>query len=166
MASNGHRNATVSRLSSNGRRRSFGRGTGRLLLFSALLIAAAHVVAAQSEYVIGPHDVLVVNVFGQSNLTGKYTVEADGAFTFAFIGRVQVGGMTLRAAGEALTKRLTDGWLKRPQVSVAVEEYRSKHIFILGEIRQPGEYTLTGETTLLAALARAGQRPPKQAARC
>jgi polysaccharide export outer membrane protein len=125
-----------------------------------LVIVSRGVVAAQADYVIGPQDVLLVNVFGQPSLSGKYIVEADGTFTFPFLGRVQVGGLTLRETGETLTKRLMAGWLKRPQVSVAIEQYRSKHIFIVGEIRQPAEYTLTGETTLLAALARAGSATP------
>jgi polysaccharide export outer membrane protein len=46
--------------------------------------------------------------------------------------------------------------LKNPQVAVAIENYRSQRILILGEVRSPGEYQLSGEMTLLAALARAG----------
>ena len=142
--------------------RRVGRAVRAAGLACACLLAwALPTSAGQANYIIGPGDVLVISVFNQPNLTGKYVVEADGTFTFPFLGRVKVGGSTLREAGDTLTKLLMQGWLKRPQVSVAVEQYRSQQIFVIGEVRQPGEYTLSGETTLLAALARAGSAAPE-----
>jgi polysaccharide export outer membrane protein len=129
----------------------------RLLFGIALgLIAAVPASAQQTDYVIGAQDVLTITVYDQADLSGSFNVEADGSFTFPLIGRVAAGGMTLRALEEDLEHRLADGYLKHPQVSVAVEQYRSQRIFLIGEVRAPGAFQLTGDMTLIEALARAG----------
>ena len=65
-------------------------------------------------------------------------------------------GQTLRAIETELKKRLSDGYLRNPQVTVAVETYQSQRIFVMGEVRSPGSYSLTGDMTLIEALSRAG----------
>jgi len=115
---------------------------------------------AQSDYVVGPQDVLAITVWDQTDLSGKYTVETDGTFTFPLIGRVTAGGLTLRSVEEELKKRLAAGFFRNPQVSVAVDQYRSQQIFIIGEVRNPGPVALAGEMTLIEALARAGSTTP------
>jgi polysaccharide export outer membrane protein len=133
----------------------------RTVLHSLLfLIGLAAPLAAQNNYIVGPQDVLTVTVFGESELSGKYTVEQDGTFTFPQIGRVKAGGLTLRDLEQELKTKLADGYLRNPQVAVAIENYRSQRILILGEVRSPGEYQLNGDVTLLAALARAGSTTP------
>lgn len=115
---------------------------------------------AQTNYLIGSQDVLTITVFGEPELSGKYTVEQDGTFTYPQLGRIKAGGVTLRALEQELKRQLADGYLKNPQVAVAIETYRSQRILVMGEVRSPGEYQLAGETTLLAALARAGSTLP------
>ena len=90
-----------------------------------------------ADYVIGPQDVLTIQVFDQADLGGKFTVEADGTFTFPLIGRVKAGGLTLRAFESELKKQLADGYFKNPQVTVAVEQYRSQRVFVDGRSAQP-----------------------------
>jgi polysaccharide export outer membrane protein len=116
----------------------------------------APVDTGKGSYVIGPQDVLAITVWDQADLSGKFTVEADGSFTFPLIGRVAAGGLTLRDLEALLRKQLSDGYFKNPQVTVAVEQYRSQRVFVIGEIRVPGAYPLTGDMTLIEALARAG----------
>jgi polysaccharide export outer membrane protein len=130
--------------------------------FTAVLIDAGlqTLVYAQADYAVGPQDVLVITVFGEAELSGKYTVEQDGTFTFPQIGRLKAGGLSLRALEAELKKQLADGYLKNPQVAVSIETYRSQRILVLGEVRSPGEYQLSGEMTLMAALARAGSTTP------
>jgi polysaccharide export outer membrane protein len=111
---------------------------------------------SQPEYAIGPQDVLTIQVFGEPEYSGKYTVEQDGTFTYTQIGRIKAGGLTLRALELQLKKQLADGFLKNPQVAVSIENYRSQRILVIGEVRSPSEYQLAGGMTLLAALARAG----------
>lgn len=138
------------------------RISGALVAFCVLVATATGPASAQSaaDYVIGPQDVLAIQVFDQPDLGGKYTVEADGTFTFPLIGRVKAGALTLRGFERELKNRLADGYFRSPQVTVAVEQYRSQRVFVMGEVRQPGPVVLTGGITLIEALARAGSTLP------
>ena len=57
---------------------------------------------------------------------------------------------------EVIKARLADGYLRHPQVTVDVDQFRSQNVFVMGEVRSPGKYVLSGPVTLLDALARAG----------
>jgi polysaccharide export outer membrane protein len=112
---------------------------------------------AQTNYVLGPQDVVNITVLGEDDLSRKYTIEQDGTFTFPLVGRVTARGLTLRALEQELrTKLITGGFLKNPEVSVAVDAYQSQRIMVWGQVNQPGEYQLSGDMTLLSALAKAG----------
>ena len=131
----------------------------RLLLalaFSLVLLAPRPSAQSAGDYVIGPQDVLTIAVFDQTDLGGKFAVELDGSFTFPLIGRVKAGGLTIRDFEAQLKARLADGFFRNPQVTVAIEQYRSQRVFVTGEVRNPGSYALTGDMTLIEALARAG----------
>ena len=122
-----------------------------------LLLGAAGASARQSaDYVLGPQDVVTVTVFDHPNLSGKFNIEADGTFTFPLIGRVKAAGLTPRALDEALRSKLSGNYLRDPQLSVTVEQYRSQKVFILGAVTNPGSFVLSGNTTLIEALSRAG----------
>jgi polysaccharide export outer membrane protein len=116
--------------------------------------------SAPADYIVGSQDVLQVQLFDQPDLGGKYTVEADGTFSFPLIGRVAAGGLTLRKVESELRTRLADGYFINPQIIVSVEQYRSRRVFVMGEVRTPGPVSLTGEMTLIEALARAGSTLP------
>ncbi len=126
----------------------------------ALLLGAVAVVSAQplppTNYIIGPQDVLTIAVFDQADLGGKFPIDSDGTFTFPLIGRISAGGLTLREMETVLRNKLKDGFFKDPQVSVGIEQYRSQKVHILGEVRTPGTYSLTGDMALIEAIARAG----------
>ena len=110
----------------------------------------------QPEYRVGPQDVLTITVWNHVDLSGKFTVGADGHLSFPLLGSVAVSGLTPRAIEALLRERLADGYLKNPQVTVEVAEFLSQRIFVMGEVKNPGPVPLTGELTLLEALTRAG----------
>src|SRR5438034_2221319 len=117
--------------------------------------------AAATDYVVGPQDVLTITSYDQADLSGRFAVETDGTFTYPLIGRFRAGGLTLRQVEDQLKKRLKDeGYFRNPQVTVAVEQYKSQKVFIVGEVRNPGTYTLSGNMNLVEALARAGSTLP------
>ena len=116
--------------------------------------------AQPADYVVGPQDVLSITVWDQEDLAGKFAVETDGTFTFPLIGRVKAGGLTLRELEAELIIRLKDGFFVNPQVTVAIEQYRSQQVFVVGEVRTPGPQSLTGDMTLIELLARAGSTLP------
>ena len=131
-------------------------GMAATIVLALLLAATTASAESAGEYVIGPPDVLAITVWNQLDLSGKYTVEPDGTLIFPLVGRVTAGGLTLRAFETDLRDQLADGFFKRPRVTVAVDAYRSQRIFIIGQVRQPGTFALTGEMSLIEALARAG----------
>ncbi len=133
---------------------------GALTITATLLTPQPGAAQSAGDYVIGPPDVLTIQLFDQPDLGGKYTVEADGTFSFPLIGRIAAGGLTLRGFEAELKRRLSDGYFRNPQVSVSVEQYRSQRVFVMGEVRQPGPVPLTGGMTLIEALARAGSTLP------
>ena len=112
------------------------------------------------DYTIGPRDVLSITVFGESDVSGRYVVDGEGTLDFRWIGRLKVGGLTLRGLEDLLVKRLSDGYLVRPQVSVEVEQYRSQSVYVMGEVRNPGAVSITGDLRLIDVLGRAGSLTP------
>ncbi len=110
----------------------------------------------QSDYRIGVQDILEINLFNQVDLSGPYTVETDGAFSFPLIGRITAAGLTVEQLEEALRHRLRAGYFRDPRVTVAVAEYRSQRVFVMGEVRSPGAYSLAAGTSLIEVLALAG----------
>ena len=96
-------------------------------------------------------------------MSGEYVVSGDGTFTFPLIGRVTATGLTLAKLEAEVKQLLAAGFFRDPQVTAAVVEYRSRRIFIMGSVRQPGAVALTGEMSLLEALARAGSTTPEAA---
>src|ERR1041384_3390500 len=114
----------------------------------------------QADYVVGPSDVLKVTVFGEPTLTGTYRVDTDGSFTYPMLGRVEAAGKRVREVEQMLKMKLEDGFVKRAQVAVDVDQFRSRSIFIVGEVRSPGKYPMTGQMSLIEALAAAGSTTP------
>jgi len=134
-----------------------------LIGFSAVVASAQQKagVPPTADYTIGAHDVLVVTSYDQRDLSGTFAVEADGTFTFPWLGRVTAGGLTLRQAESMLKDGLiTRGLFNTPQITVTVDQYRSQKIFILGEVRKPGVYMLSGAMRLVEALTLADSTLP------
>ena len=114
-----------------------------------------------AAYTIGPGDALRIRVFNQPDLSGLYAVETDGALSFPLIGRIAAGALTVQAFERALSDRLAAGYFRDPRVTVSVAEYRSRRVFVVGEVRQPGVYRLTGAAMhVIEVLALAGSTTP------
>jgi polysaccharide biosynthesis/export protein len=109
-----------------------------------------------SFYVVGANDVLGVKVFGEPELSANYPVDGDGTITFPFLGRVPVSGKSVQEVEYAITRLLADGWVKNPQISAVITSYRSRSIYVIGEVRSPAKYNIEGQTTLLEVIAQAG----------
>ena len=125
---------------------------------------AAATPAIVRDYVVGAQDVLNITSQDDPALSGKFTVEADLTFTFPLIGRVRAGGLTLREVESQLQAKLVDeGFFKDPQIRVSIEQYKSQKVFIVGEVRSPGAYALSGDMRLVEALAVAGSTLPTAA---
>lgn len=120
------------------------------------VLAQSGAPAASPDYTVGARDILVISVWKQGDLSGKFEVGEDGAIAFPLLGRVPVAGQKLPAIEKTLTDKLAGGFLRNPQVAVAVELFRSQQVFVLGEVKAPGAVPLTGGMTVIEALVRAG----------
>jgi polysaccharide biosynthesis/export protein len=114
----------------------------------------------ETDYVVGPQDVVNVRIYGEEKLSGRIRIDNDGSFPFEYLGRVKAEGMTPAQIEAYLTKALGDGYLRNPQVSVEVVEYRSQSVFVTGEVRSPNKYSLPGNSTLMDVLTLAGSVTP------
>jgi polysaccharide export outer membrane protein len=101
-------------------------------LLAVLVLSVAPAIAAQKEsnYIVGPGDSLAVHVFYEPQLSGSFRVENDGQFGYPFLGRVSAGGKTVSEVAVLLKERLADGYLRNPQVTVDVEQFRSQSVFM------------------------------------
>lgn len=137
---------------------------GRALRWALVLVVlAAGVATAQSpdtDYRIGPKDVIKVTVWGHDDLTRSVAVSTDGTLVFPLIGEVRAAGLTASQLEERFRTLLGRDYLVDPQVSVSIQEYRSQRVFVLGEVAKPGTYTLSGQATLLDILSQAGGPSP------
>ncbi len=111
---------------------------------------------AAGEYEIGRGDTLKVIVVGQAEMTGTFTVDAEGMVNFPVLGRVKAADHTLPEMEKKLTTLLADGYLKRPLVTVSIGEYGSQKVFVAGEVQRPGQYALKSDRTLLVLLGDIG----------
>ncbi len=117
---------------------------------------AAHATDDRADYRLGPDDVVSVVVWNQKDLSGEYVIESDGMLTFPLIGSVKVEGLSLRAVEAEMKRQLSDGFLRDPQLSVSIVQYHSQRVYVVGEVKQPGTYPLTRNTSLIEMLTRAG----------
>jgi polysaccharide export outer membrane protein len=113
--------------------------------------------AGGDQYVIGPQDTLMITVIDESDITAKYRVDTGGAITLPYLGRMPAAGLSIEELRKRITTGLQQGWIKNPQVLVAIEQYKARSVVVTGAVRAPQKVTLTGLTmTLLEALALAG----------
>lgn len=130
-------------------------------LVTVLLLGAMPVAAAEpANYQIGAGDVLKIAVYDHADLSTTVRVNSDGSILFPLIGGVQVAGLTVARASAALAAALADGYIVNPQVSVFIEEFRSRKAIIMGQVKNPGLYELSGPSTLLELISKAGGLNP------
>lgn len=124
-------------------------------LYVLLAVGGVQPSAAPAEYFVGPHDVLSIVVFGEEDLKKIVALDADGSFDFPYAGRIKAAGLTARAIGEEVAKKLKNFYVN-PQVSVEIAKFRSQNVFVFGQVHAPGQYALTGNMSVLEAIAAAG----------
>jgi len=105
-------------------------------------------------YRMGPEDSLAVVIFGEQELSGKYTIDNTGMISMPLIGEVLLAGCTLRQAENVIFQEYADGYLVSPSVSIEIYSFRP--FYIIGEVRLPGKYDFAAGVNGLKASALAG----------
>jgi len=107
------------------------------------------------EYYIEVGDVLEVDVWRAPDLTKAVTVRPDGRISMPLVGDLDVLGLTLIEARDAVTKRLSV-YIRNPQVSISIRQFGGRKFIILGEVKSPGVYRYQQDVTVLEAIGLAG----------
>lgn len=110
---------------------------------------------SDESYVIGPNDMLAINVWKEPEVSRSVPVRSDGKISLPLVGELQAGGQTPKQLEQEITKRL-QSYISEPEVTVIVTDSKSQRINILGMVARPGAYLLSGSTTVLDAIAMAG----------
>jgi polysaccharide export outer membrane protein len=108
-----------------------------------------------SLFVLGPADVIHVNVWKNADLSQTVTVGPDGFVSLPLLGEVHVAGMTVAQLGQTLAGQLQT-YVVSPQVTVSVVDIRSRQVFVLGQVAKPGGYPLIAPVNVLQLIAQAG----------
>jgi polysaccharide biosynthesis/export protein len=111
--------------------------------------------SSSSHYLIGANDLLNIFVWKESDLTQDVTVMADGIITLPIIGDIIAKGLTVTQLRDIIQEKLKN-FVSNPEVTVVVKESRSRKVYAIGKIRNPGSYNLSPDMTVLQALSAAG----------
>ncbi len=131
-------------------------------IFSALLGALwglpTWVEGEPSSGVIGRMDNVEIRVFREEDLTTRGQLSGDGTISMPLIGSVRIEGFTTDQAAAAITRKLADGYLVKPEVSVSIEARIRKTITVLGQAQRPGVFELPAhrQLSLVEAIGMAG----------
>jgi protein involved in polysaccharide export with SLBB domain len=106
------------------------------------------------DYVLGAGDKLRLTVFGETDLSGEFTIDGSGFARLPLVGQVHAAGYTSQQLEAAIGSALSQGYLKSPRVSVEVTTYRP--FYIIGAVNRPGQYAYVDHMNALNAIALAG----------
>lgn len=111
--------------------------------------------ATPQNYVLGPGDQVVIDIYGASQKTEILTVSPDGTITVPGYGPIQVSGMTVAAAKQKLRSSLGTRYASS-NLDLTVGQTRTIMVNVMGEVKVPGTYTLSAFATVFHALYMAG----------
>ncbi len=112
----------------------------------------------QKEYQISPSDILKINVYQEKDLNRTVRVSQSGYISYPLIGKIKIAGLTVSKAEKKIAGLFRKDYLVDPHVSIFIEEYHARKIFILGAVNKPGSYDLPLQRsfTILEAISLAG----------
>jgi polysaccharide biosynthesis/export protein len=121
------------------------------------------VIGEGPRYTIGSGDILRIMVRNQPEFTGRFVVNEDGFIQYNWVGDVKVAGLTKEELNPLLVDKLQK-YVRYPEVSILIEEYNSKFVYVLGDVQRPGKYPMKGDKlTLREALILSGLPTDKSA---
>jgi polysaccharide export outer membrane protein len=121
------------------------------------------IIGDTKPYTLGNEDVLQITVRNQPEFSGQFVIGPDGKIQYTFVGDIEATGLTKTQLKEKLIKEL-DRFVKVPEISIAITNYNSKVVYVLGEVARPGKYPMKGDTiSLRDAIVDAGL-PTREAA--
>lgn len=111
-----------------------------------------------ANYVLGPGDELIIDVWGDSELNVRYTIAPDGHITVPGLGRIQLSGLSVKQAESKIRNEFStiysdlDSYTPRTFLAVSVGNVRTIKVNVMGEVVTPGTYTLSSFASAFHAL--------------
>lgn len=113
------------------------------LLLAAALPQWTHAADAKVDYIIGPGDVLRINVYQNPDLTLETRISESGTISYPLLGNVKLGGLSIAEAEKSIATGLLKGnFLKQPQVNLQLLQVRGNQASVLGMVNKPGRYPI------------------------
>src|SRR4051794_36688177 len=110
----------------------------------------------RSTYLLGPDDQITVQVLDAEEISNKPTrIDQTGFIRLPLAGRIKAAGLNIEELETEIATRLKK-YIKQPEVSVSVMEFRSQPVSIIGSVKSPGVHQLQGRKTLVECLSLAG----------
>jgi polysaccharide biosynthesis/export protein len=127
-----------------------------LLLFLMLgcLAPGAEARSTAEANRFAPGDRITINVFGHTDLSGDFLVDGAGSISLPLVGAISIGGLTVQESEQEIVRRLSNGYVRQPAVSVRINELRP--IYVVGDVKMPGSYPYRYGASVLSAIALAG----------
>ncbi len=122
--------------------------------------APLNAVPVTPDYVIGPGDELLIQVWGQVTLNGRYIVDRSGSIYIPQVGTVHVSGLSFAQMREFLKAQMARVF-RNFDLNVNMGQLRSIQVFVVGQARRPGSYTISSLSTLTNALFATGGPTPQ-----
>jgi polysaccharide export outer membrane protein len=127
-------------------------------LFSAslfLLLLTSLCFGQAEEYILQPGDVISISVVEHPEFSGKHKIRPDGRINYPVIGEIDVASLTCAQLVKIMQGKLSS-YVNNPVVSISIDEYYSNKIYIIGAVRQPGQYQIYEPIDILKAVAMCG----------
>ena len=111
-----------------------------------------------SDYPIGPGDVIEISVPGMEEIKIiTQRVTGEGTISLPFVGVINASGMTDKELRDEIRRRLETNYMRNPQISLFVKEFRSRQVAVIGAVQKPGLYNLASSAdTVLGMISQAG----------
>ena len=126
-----------------------------LLAPSAVMGQAPRPIQQDKDYIIGPEDILEIQVWGNKDLNQVVFVRPDGRTSLPLVGEIGVAGQSVQQLQDHLTN-VYEKTVKGAVVTVMVKEIKSRPVYFIGGFGKPGVMQLTRELTLLQAISVVG----------
>ena len=109
---------------------------------------------ADLPYIIGPRNMIQIKIFGDASTYQLYRVDELGYINHALVGKIKIAGLNISEAEKLLESRLDKDYIINPRVNIFVLQYST--FSIIGEVKRPGNYEITGRVSIIEAISMAG----------
>lgn len=147
----GINNGYVNQRSSNSSGSTLGMQKSQSVIFTQV---------ESKNYKISPMDKLDISVFQISDLNRTVEVNQSGTISLPLIGVIHAAGLSTEELQKQIEGALAKDYLQNPQVTVSIKEYSNRNITVSGQVGRPGVFPITGQITLLQAIAMGGGITP------